>query len=131
MIAWTSDELTKIGIAEELEIAPLRPDGTLRTPVTIWIVRVGEDVYVRSYRGRDGAWFRAAQARLEGWIRAGGVEKNVTFVDETDPGINDQIDAVYRTKYRGYSAEYVDPMIAAEARATTIKLVPRAAGAAG
>ncbi len=60
MTPWTSDELDRIGGAEELQIAPRRPDGTLRTPVTIWVVRVSDDLYVRSYRGRSGAWFRAA-----------------------------------------------------------------------
>jgi hypothetical protein len=42
-----------------------------------------------------------------------------------DPDLNDQIDAAYRTKYRRYSAQYVDPMVAPEARAATIKLAPR------
>ena len=125
MAGWTSDELNKIGRAEELEIAPVRRDGTLRTPVTIWVVRLGDDLYVRSYRGSGGSWFRAAQVRHEGRIRAGGVEKDVTFVEETDPGINDQIDAAYRTKYRRHGARYVDPMVAPEARSATIKLVPR------
>jgi hypothetical protein len=125
MTTWTSDELNKIGTAEELELAPLRRNGTLRTPVTIWVVRLGDDLYVRSYRGSGGSWFRAAQVRHEGRIRAGGVEKDVTFVEETDPGINDQIDAAYRTKYRRHGARYVDPMVAPEARAATIKLVPR------
>ena len=92
--------------------------------MTIWVVRAGDDLYVRSWRGRDGAWYRAAQARREGHISAGGVEKDVTFVEEIDPGINDQIDDVYRTKYRRY-ASYVRPMISSEARATTLKLVPR------
>jgi hypothetical protein len=124
MTAWTSEELDKIGAAEELEIAPLRREGTLRKPVTIWVVRVGDDLYSRSYRGRGGSWFSAAQARHEGRIHAGGIEKDVTFVEETDPGMNDHIDAVYRTKYRRYSAQYLDPMVAPEARATTIKLVP-------
>jgi hypothetical protein len=125
MTAWTSDELNTIGTADELEIAPVRRDGTLRTPVTIWVIRHGDDLYVRSYRGSGGSWFRAAQVRHEGRIRAGGVEKDVTFVEETDPGINDQIDAAYRTKYRRHGARYVDPMVAPEARAATIKLVPR------
>ena len=125
MTTWASDELDKIEKAEELEIAPLRRDGAPRNPVTIWVVRLGDELYVRSYRGRGGSWFRGAQVRHEGQIRAGGVEKNVTFVEETAPGINDQIDDVYRTKYRRSGAEYVDPMVAPEARATTIKLVPR------
>ena len=125
MTAWTSDELNTIGTADELEIAPVRRDGTLRTPVTIWVIRHGDDLYVRSYRGSGGSWFRAAQVRHEGRIRAGGVEKDVTFVEETDPGINDQIDAAYRTKYRRHGARYVNPMVSPEARAATIKLVPR------
>jgi hypothetical protein len=125
MTTWTKDELDKIAAADELQIASLRPDATLSKPVTIWVVRIGDDLYIRSYKGRGGSWFRAAQAQHAGRIRAGGVEKEVTFVDETDPGINDEIDAAYRTKYRGYSAQYVDPMVAAEARSTSIKLVPR------
>ena len=125
MSPWTSEEFKKIGAADELEIAPVRRDGTLTNAVTIWVVRIGDDLYVRSYKGRGGDWFRVAQLRHEGRIRAGGIEKDVTFVEENDPGINDQIDAVYRTKYRRYGAQYVDAMVAAEARATTIKLVPR------
>ena len=127
MAEWTRDELNKIGTAEELEIAALRNDGTLRNQVTIWVVRVNDDLYVRSYKGRDGAWFRGTQVRHEGRIWAGGVEKDVTFVDETTPDINEQIDAAYRTKYGRYPASYVDPMVASEARSTTIKLVPRVA----
>lgn len=126
MTTWMKDELDKIGRAEELEIASRRGDGSLRKPVTIWVVRVGDDLYVRSYRGRSGSWFRAAQVRHEGHIRAGGVDKDVTFVEETDPGINDRIDAAYRSKYHRFAANYVDPMVAAAARAATIKLVPRA-----
>ena len=128
MATWSKDELDTIGSADELQIAPRRRDGTLRKPVTIWVVRVGDDLYVRSYRGRAGAWFRGTQVRHEGHIRAGGIEKDVTFVQETDPGINDQIDAAYRTKYRRY-ASYVPPMISSEARATTLRLVPRSTSA--
>lgn len=125
MRAWTKDELDKIGQAQELEIASLRRDGTLSNPVTIWVVRIGNDLYVRSYKGRRGTWFRAAQVRHEGHIRAGGIEKDVTFVEETDSAIDGQLDTAYRIKYRGYSAQYVDPMVAAAARAATIRLVPR------
>lgn len=63
MSVWTNDELTKIGTATELEIAPRRRDGTLRNLVTIWVVRVDDDLYVRSYRGRNGAWFRSSEPR--------------------------------------------------------------------
>ena len=124
MTTWTSDELNKIETAEELEITSRRRDGTLRNPVTIWVVRLGDDLYVRSVNGRTAAWFRGTQVRHEGRIWAGGVEKDVTFVEETDPGINDKIDAAYLTKYRRYP-QYVAPMVTPEVRAATIKLVPR------
>ncbi|HEX2136339.1 MAG TPA: DUF2255 family protein [Microvirga sp.] len=113
-----------MGAADELEIAPLRRDGTLRKPVTIWVVRLGDDLYVRSYRGRRGSWFRAAQVRHEGRIWAGGVEKDVLFV-EADDDVNDEIDAAYRTKYRRYSASLINYMVSPEARSATLKLVPR------
>ena len=123
MAAWASDELDKIAAADELELASAKRDGTLRKPVTIWVVRHGDDLYVRSWRGRTSAWFRGSQDRHEGHIRAGGVDKDVLFAEVED--VNDEIDAAYRTKYDRYDATYVDPMVGPEARAATIKFVPR------
>jgi len=128
MITWTSDELNKIGTAEELQIASLRSDGTLRKPVTIWVVRLGDDLYVRSVNGRTSAWFRGVQARHAGRVQAGGVEKDVTFVEEPDPEISQQIDAAYRTKYRRYPSS-VDHINSPAARTAAIRLVPRSTGA--
>jgi hypothetical protein len=125
MSAWTSEELNKIGSAEELQIASLRKDNTLRNQVIIWVVRVGDDLYVRAVKGRTGPWFRGSQTRHEGRIQSGGVEKDVTFVEETDSAVNEQIDAAYRKKYSRYPKEYVDACVTPEAQAATIKLVPR------
>jgi hypothetical protein len=127
MSAWKSDELSQIGGAEELQITSLRRDGTLRKQVTIWVVRLGDDLYVRSVNGRAADWFRGTQVRHEGRIRAGGVVKDVTFVD-ADSGVGDQIDAASRPKHRRNAASIVGSTLTAEARAATIKLVPRSAG---
>jgi hypothetical protein len=128
MTIWTSHELDKIGTAEELLIASRRGDGTLRKSVIIWVVRLGDDLYVRSVNGRTSAWFRGVQVRYEGHIQAGGVDKDVTFVEETNPEINEQIDAAYRTKYRRYAASIINSINSSTARAATIKLVPRPTG---
>ncbi|HLW48552.1 MAG TPA: DUF2255 family protein [bacterium] len=127
MAAWTSDELDKIAAADELQLAARRRDGTLRRPVTIWVVRHGDDLYVRSAYGRGSAWFRGVQDRHESHIRAGGVDKDVAVVEAEDD-INDALDAAYRTKYRRYSATYVDSIVSPGARAATLKFVPRPAG---
>jgi len=124
MTAWRSDELDKIAAAEELEISSVRRDETLRNPTTIWVVRLGDDFYVRSVNGPTSAWFRGTQVRHEGRIRAGGVEKDVTFVDAA-ADLNDQIDAEYRNKYRRYAASIINSIVSPEARSTTIRLVPR------
>jgi hypothetical protein len=123
MATWTSDELDRIGGADELAIALLRRDGTWRKPVIIWVVRVGDDLYVRSGYGRTAAWFRGVQVRHEGRIDAGGIQKDVVFED-ADSATGDQIDAAYRTKYRRHGAQYVNSVTDTEARSTTIKIVP-------
>jgi hypothetical protein len=79
MPAWTKEDLAKVGNAEELGIASRRPDGSLRRWVTIWVVRVGDEIYIRSAAGPDNPWFRRALASGNGRIRAGGVEQEVTF----------------------------------------------------
>jgi len=124
MSEWTSGDLTRIGNAEELEITSVRPDGTRRKPVTIWVVRDGDSLYVRSVKGPSSAWFRGTQERQEGRIRAGGVEKDVTFVS-ADHAIDDKVDAAYRAKYRRYAGSILNSVLTAQARSTTIKLVPR------
>ena len=128
MANWTSTELKKIGTADELDLSSLRRDGTLRSPVTMWVVCVNDNLYVRAVKGRLGPWFRGTQTRHEGHIRSGGVEKDVLFVEETDPEVNERSDAAYREKYRRYPKEYVDACLTPAARAATIKLVPRPSG---
>jgi hypothetical protein len=125
MATWTDDELSKIGSAEELQIAPRRPDGTLAPPRTIWVVRHGDDLYVRSVRGRSSDWFRGTQARHEGQVQAGGVRKDVSLT-EPDADVSDDLDAAYRSKYRRYAQRIVDSVLSRQAQAATLKLAPRA-----
>jgi hypothetical protein len=122
MGTWTSDELDRIGGAEELEIASVRRDGTLRKTVTIWVVRHGDDLYVRSVNGRTSSWFRGAQVRHEAHIEAGGVDKDV-LLEKGD--MNDELDAAYRAKYHRYAESIVGSIVSPQARAATLKLVPR------
>ena len=122
MTGWSNDELTGIGTAEELQISPRRRDGTLRNPRTIWVVRVSDNLYIRSVRGRTSSWFRGAQLRHQAHIRAGGIDKDVVLVETDD--MDDQIDAAYHTKYRRYAASIIDAIVSPEARAATLRLVP-------
>jgi hypothetical protein len=126
MTAWRTDELAKVGAAEEVQIASAQRDGTLGKPVTVWAVRHADDIYIRSVAGRNGHWFRGTLERHEGRVRAGGVQQDVTFVD-ADQGIEDEVDAAYRAKYRRYAGSILNSVLTGEARSSTLKLVPRSA----
>ena len=125
MPGWTSDELARIGQSDELDLASEGSDGSLRDPVTMWVVRDGDDLYVRSMHGRAGAWFRGTQTREQGHIRSEGLDRDVAFVIDTDPALNNRIDAAYRSKYRQYGDRIVGGVVNPASRASTIKLVPR------
>jgi hypothetical protein len=124
MTEWTNDKLARIGSAEEIEITSRRGDGTLRKPVTIWVIRHGDGLYVRSVKGRDGAWFRGTQEAHEGRISADGLAEDVNFVD-ADDSIEAELDAAYRSKYRRYAGRVLNGVLTPAARSTTIKLEPR------
>src|SRR4051794_23683721 len=124
MTAWTSDELDKIGAAEEVQLSSRRPDGTLRPYVTMWVVRVGDDLYVRSAHGSNNPWYRRARASGAGRIRASGLERDVMFA-EGAPGVHAAIDAAYHAKYDRYGPRIVGSVVGPEAEAVTLKLVPR------
>jgi hypothetical protein len=124
MTAWSPDELDAIGGAREVDIAPLDGAGTPGKSVTIWIVRVGDDLYIRSWRGARARWFHAAQRAGAGRLHAAGINRDVTFA-AARADLEGAVDGAYLTKYGSRGAQYVVDMIAPEARATTLKLVPR------
>lgn len=122
MSNWTEQELAMVGSAEEVRISSLRADGTLSRPVIVWIVRDGEALYVRSVRGRNSGWFRRAQVRKEGQLKAGALTLNVRYVEETSDDLNTAIDGAYAKKYQRYAASIIKSINSPEARATTLRV---------
>jgi hypothetical protein len=123
MSAWTEDELTRVGDAEELQVASYRADGSLRPYVTIWVVRSGDDLFVRSAYGPENGWFRRARASRTGRIRAGGVERDVAFVDAA-PEVHEALDTAYEEKYRRHPVNVVQTVVGPAVIDTTFRLAP-------
>ena len=124
MSSWTEDELSSVGDARELQVASERPDGTLRPYVTIWHVRMGDTIYVRSAHGPENGWFRRAQAAGVGRISSGGVERDVRF-EIAEPETADDVDATYHAKYDRFGPGPVGAVTGPEAHETTLRVVPR------
>jgi hypothetical protein len=124
MTTWNATELDTIGTAEELELASQRSDGSLRPYVTMWVVRAADELYVRSAYGRDNPWYRRATSSGQGRIRAGGVERDVSF-EAASGDAHAAIDAAYHAKYDRYGPKIVGTVTGEQAEAVTIRLAPR------
>jgi len=120
---WTKDRLQQIASSDDLHIAPFREDSvTPGTPTWIWSVVVNGELYVRAYNGTSSRWYQAASKQRAGQITSGGQTTDVSF-EPVAGEINERIDAAYRDKYS--SSSYLKPMIAARARAATLRISPR------
>ena len=123
MSGWSDEELRRIGDAQELELASRRPDGSLRPYVTMWTVRVGDGLYVRSAYGPDNPWYRRARRSGAGRIRVGGLERDVVFA-EAASHTHEAIDAAYHAKYDRYGPRIVGSVVGPDVRPLTIALLP-------
>ena len=123
MGAWQADELERIGRATEIGIASRRDDGSLRSYVTIWAVRVGDDLYVRSAYGYGNPWFQRALLSGSGRVRAAGVERDVELL-VPDAAVAAAVTTAYHAKYDRYGAAIVDTVVSPEAVRATLRVLP-------
>lgn len=123
MSGWTVEELTQAGRADELRIASRRADGSLRSYITIWVVREGDHLHVRSAYGHDNPWFLRALRSGRGRIQVGGVERDVAF-EEPEPDTAARVTVAYHAKYDRYGPAIVGTVVSTEAERATLRLVP-------
>lgn len=123
MTEWTLEDLVAIDAHDEVQITSVRADGSLRPFITIWIVRVGDDLLVRSAYGPDNGWYRRARTSGTGRIRAGTIERDVSFEDP-DPAADQALHDAYHAKYDRYGPGNVRTVTSAGAARTTLRLVP-------
>ena len=89
----------------------------------MWVVRVGDEIYVRSAGGPPRHWYMRAKASGAGRIRANGVQRDVTFGEATTDA-HVAIDAACHAKYDQYGATIVGHVVGPAAKAVTIRLLP-------
>lgn len=121
---WNNEILNQIDQADDLKIAPFRPDGkTTGTPTWIWEVVVEGRLFVRAYSGVHSSWYQAAIKQQAGKIQAAGQVFDVAFAAVHDEALNAKIDQAYREKYA--SSRYMTHMIGNSSRAATVEILAK------
>lgn len=121
---WNNDQLDAIGNAQELHVSSYRQGGELRRWTPIWVVRVGDELFVRSAFGNDGGWYRWAMRTGVARVRAGGVETDVALEPVTDTATNERVGNAYESKYADQPTG-LEPMVSPPAAASTVRLIER------
>ncbi|HWD61715.1 MAG TPA: DUF2255 family protein [Humibacter sp.] len=122
---WNEAELRTIGENDEVVLASKRSNGSLSSPATIWIVRVGDDAFVRSAYGSTNRWYARAAAAGGGHIAIGDVSRDVVFEDAPADADHAAIDAAYHAKYDvKYPKRIVDPVVDDRSHGATLRLIP-------
>ncbi len=124
---WSSEDLSLFGGAGEVEVSSVRLDGSFSRERIVWIVRVGDELYLRSVNGPEAAWYRSTRSRHQGRLEARGTVRDVTWVDvdaTEQPEIDPAVDAEYTRKYRG-STSAIARINSPSARSTTVRVDPR------
>ena len=123
--AWNPKVLTALADAVEVDVTPIQADGTRRASRTVWSIGVGDELYLRSWKGRGAVWFQDALETGQGEIAVtgGGASQLVTF-DEVDAAasVQTQISATFLTKYA--ADRYAGTMNEQAPLESTLRLVP-------
>src|SRR5258705_12735435 len=97
-VGWKPTTLNEIANQEEIRVSSERTGGGYRRWTPIWIVRVGDELYVRSGFGANGRWYRHA-TNSQPYIKAASTLYKVGLIRHTDPASVAAVDTAYRQKY--------------------------------
>ena len=123
---WNPAVLAALADALEVDVTPIDADGSRRAGRTVWSIGVGDELYLRSWKGRGAVWFQDALATGQGElaVTGGGASQLVTFeeVDAAAP-VQTQISATFLTKYA--ADRYASTMNEQAPLESTLRLIPR------
>src|SRR5437763_6636910 len=126
MAAASLDQDTLAALDQRVEVDMITPrrDGSLsRRP--IWVVVMGDDAYVRSYRGESGAWYRRARADGRAALGVGGDTIEVAVEPVSDDETNGRVSEAFRAKYAARSPGPTETMVNDEVSRPTLRVARR------
>jgi hypothetical protein len=116
--------LWKVAESDEVEIETRRDAKSPLHRTTIWIVPTEYGVYVRSYKGKNGRWYREALANPLVAIRVGRRKAAARAELERNPAVIRAVNAGYRKKYGERWPDETKEMLKRSVLPTTLRLTP-------
>lgn len=120
MAAFDAEVLSALRAVREVAI---RTDKHPENAVVIWIVVVGDEVFVRSWLGARGRWYRDLAAGGNATLEFAGRQLRVRAIPAGKPGPIDRASRQFLEKYR--SSSHAQEMVHPETLPTTLRLEPR------
>ncbi len=120
-MTFQESDLSAMAAAEEVRIETRSVAGETHRTI-VWIVAHGGEVYVRSYRGPRGRWFREALADPAIAIHIDGRRVPARAVPATDPASVEGCSEGLRAKYR--RSQSLQAMLDPATLPTTLRLEP-------
>ncbi|HXG25959.1 MAG TPA: nitroreductase/quinone reductase family protein [Candidatus Binatia bacterium] len=114
-------DLAAMAAAKEVDIETRSKAGEIHRTV-IWIAERDGQVYIRSYLGARGRWYREALADPNVAIHIGGRRIPAKAVPATDPASIEACSEGLTAKYR--RSQSLRAMLVPDVLPTTLKLVP-------
>jgi hypothetical protein len=118
------DLLWKLAESDEVDIETQRDSRSPRHRTTIWIVPTEDGVYVRSYKGKKGRWYREALANPLVAIRVGRRKVAARAEPEHNSPVVRAVNAGYRKKYGERWPDETQDMLKRSLFPTTLRLTP-------
>jgi hypothetical protein len=119
--ALDSDTLGKLEKVDEVRIVTATPDAR-KHAATIWVVVVDGNVFIRSFTGPKGRWYKNILANPKADLEVDGERLHVKTEPVTDPPLIEKVSSAYLERYRG--SPYAKDMVRPEVLPTTLRLTP-------
>ena len=109
-------------LRDEKEVR-IRTDKHPDSAVVIWIVVADDEVFVRSFRGPKGRWYRDLAAGGPATVEWSGHRVPVQAVPANDAASIERVSREFLSKYR--TSSYARAMVQPDTLPTTLRLEPR------
>ena len=120
MTNFDADTLSALREGREVRI---RTGKHPESAVVIWVVVAGDAVFVRSFRGAKGRWYRDLATGGPATLEVGGRWLAVQAVPAIDPASIERASRAFLSKYQ--PSPYAQAMVKADLLPTTLRLEPR------